>query len=418
MSTNIALHFSQNHKLDITPELCIKIQKLCLEFEIKKSHPNALNTNLLGVTRMYFLDEDYNALFKTVGVDRSDFTATINKIPSYSLNKKFKVASDPYNLLTLWVAHSVLNTKLNQKIQHDTVLALFKLLLYKFFTSLMSHYLRHGADEAIMQATLKSLSNKYDIVIYGTWKNDLTARAEDIFKPGGLHLDTLKRFNDDAKIVYILSDTQTRIRNKIKVIITKYYETKERGDMSRTYNLVSTIDGEKFVRHVSNSFSSVIENTFTKASSQSSFVDNTGIKLISEMFTNIRPDMFKRLLIKFSETIALQSRSNELETVYVDRRTKLPYYTGMHLLTKELIQKTYRYAVINKIPIENKLEFLFRTKDMYSSSRLSDEDILSVKRSVAKFVQETKLTTRDATIASLTIGLILYIIVKSFDFLN
>jgi hypothetical protein len=419
MARNISLIFSQRHKLVITKEVCIQLQQLCIEFEIKKQHPNALNTNLLGVYPMYFLAEDYNALFNTLGINQNEFIETRDRIPSSSLNKKFNVASDPYNLLTLWAVHCILNTRdIPDKIIHDTVLALFKLLLYKFFTSLVSNYLRYGADAAAMQATMRGLSNKYDIVVYGTWKNDLTARATDIFKVGGLHLDTLKKFDDDAKILYILSDTQTRIRNKLKAILNEYYKAKKMGNMAKTYNLVSEIDGEKIVKHMANSFSSLVENTFTQTMSQTAFIHIAGIRLISEMFTNIRQDMFKRLLIKFSETTAMQAQINQLDATYTDKKTKTEYYIGLHLLTKELIQKTYRYAILNNIPIGNKLDFLFRMKDIFSSSRLNDEGILMVKRSTYLFVKETGLTSRDATISSLTIGLILYIIIRSFDFIN
>ena len=50
------------------------------------------------------------------------------------------------------------------------LLALFKMLHYKFFTSLAFHYYKFGANKDIMESVIKSLSAKYDIVYFTTTK--------------------------------------------------------------------------------------------------------------------------------------------------------------------------------------------------------------------------------------------------------
>ena len=74
--------------------------------------------------------------------------------------------------------------------------------------------------------------------------------------------------------------------------------------------------------------------------------------------------------------------------------------------------------MIDKVNMNSKIEILTKVKNIFSSSRISDEAVVTVKRSFTYFVGNCGETTRAATIASLTIVLILYIIIKSFEYLN
>ena len=53
--------------------------------------------------------------------------------------------------------------------------------------------------------------------------------------------------------------------------------------------------------------------------------------------------------------------------------------------------------------------------NLYRSSRVSDPIVVKIKDSVSNFIDSTKLSSREATNASLKIGFIMYIILLSFD---
>ena len=74
--------------------------------------------------------------------------------------------------------------------------------------------------------------------------------------------------------------------------------------------------------------------------------------------------------------------------------------------------------MIDKVNMNSKIDILTKVKNIFSSSRISDEAIVTIKRSFTYFLSNCGETTRAATIASLTIVLILYIVIKSFDYLN
>ncbi len=57
-------------------------------------------------------------------------------------------------------------------------------------------------------------------------------------------------------------------------------------------------------------------------------------------------------------------------------------------------------------------------KDVYSSSRISDDGIIQVRESVNKLILELQSNRRDATVSSFRIAFVLYIIILSFKYLK
>lgn len=420
MARNIRDNYSKNHPLTINRETIRDLRNMCIEYEIRDTHPDALNTDMLGVEPIYFLPQDRERFFSVFKQDEKEFRASIREVPNSSINKNFHVQSDAFNQLAIWAAHNIMVSRnIPAKERDEGLKIIFKLLLYRFFSSLLRHYLKFGADESIMRITVNNLSRRFDIVQYGTWKKDLEARAEDIFDRQSIHYGTLQKYDDDKAINYILSDTQSRLRRKLQTLLDEYYKTKELGDRATTYRLANDIDGEKVLMNMTDSFSSIVDTLFAEVLNTNAFIDVRKVRVIADLFeSHIRPDMFRRLLITFSTTASNQYKDGTTEQVKHNRREKMELVVGIKKLVGEIVQKTYRYAIQNNIPTDNQLMFLMRVREVYSSSRVSDEDIIRVKTSVRQFVDGTKLSSRNPTQASLTIGLILYIIILSFEFID
>ena len=88
------------------------------------------------------------------------------------------------------------------------------------------------------------------------------------------------------------------------------------------------------------------------------------------------------------------------------------------LLIQNIIQKSYRYCIQNKINMRQVASILKAIKDVYSSSRISDDGIIQVRESVNKLVLELQSNRRDATVSSFRIAFVLYIIILSFKYLK
>lgn len=407
--------FDKEFNIDITPLKIRQFKLYVYQFETRKQHPLALNSPLLGVVKMFFLNDDQKNLFDLFNIDSRYLTKVVNSIPT--INSSFKITGNPYNVLITYLLHKTqVSTTLSQADKNDFMFLLIKMLHYKFFTSLVNHNFPHGSNEAIMQATINSLTEKFDITKYGTWKKTIEARCEDFLNTNSIHLSTIAKFDDDQKILYVLSDTQTRLRNKLKIIVSMYHEIKQQGDTIGSYALTTEIDGEKLLVSNVSMLDTMIANLSNELLTPHKFINNEHVKIVCTLFSNLRPDMFRYTLSAFSARATNQIRNGQLDKI-ITNKDDTHYYIGSRVLLRTIIQKTYRHCIINKVDMKSKIAILEKTRNLYASSRVNDADILDIKNSVLQVIDECANTNREPTKASLRIGFICYLILKTFDYL-
>jgi len=419
MSTHILFtSFSNIPEINtpITAEFVNRLVEYCVMFETKNEHSLALNSYLLGVYPIYFTNVENSLFFSLLELDCEKIKSILKDHPLIDPN--WTVVNDPYNYMIVFTAYRVITSSLKEELKERALLSLFKMLQYKFFTSLVQHYYKFGADKEVMDATIKDLTARYDIVKYGTWKEVIEVRSRDIYSPESIHRKTLETFKDDQAIIYVLSDIQSRIRQKVKLVTQEYYKNKDWNNEIRSYNLVDEVDGEKVITATTNTLDNMIAQMLQQIQTPSRFVDDELITALSNKFTAINQDMFRRVLYAFTENAQLQFDSGDSKKTIRNRKDENALiYVGAELLITELIQKTYRFCILMKTNMKSKGDILTKTINLYSSSRVSDEDILTIKRSVVYFITNTGESVRPATIASMSIAFILYVIIRSMQYL-
>lgn len=411
--------FAENGIVDITRDQILRIVECCTFFETKNNHTQALNTPYLGVVPIYFTNTDVSIFLDVFKLDKTKVLDVIHA--SDIIDKEWFVLNDAYNQVVIYVAHRILVSKgLSDKDISLGLFTLFKLLHYKLFTSIVYNSYKFGASQAVMEATINSLSNKYDIIRYGTWKLVLEERAKSVYAEDSIHFQTLLKYDSDKDICYILSDVQSRIRQKIVLINRVYYDLKEKGDSVGDYSLIDTIDGEKILTQTGNVFDVMINNLSTQIQSPARFIDYELVNVLADRFS-VSPEMFRSILITFSEVASRQSSDTSYKSkVYVTNKEtseKEEVYAGCGLLVSEFIQKSYRQCILASVNMSSKKAILIKVINIYNSSRTSDPDILTIKRSAVYFVSKYGNTVRPATIAKLSSGLLIYILMRSFEYI-
>ena len=397
---------------DFTPSLKLAkdIIKWRTLYENRDTHSDALNTPLLGVFRLKFLPSDAEALFGILSINRVEFA---NIIKQSSVNTDFMVASDPYNLLVTWACHKFYNSNIPRNIREEACISMFFMLLVKFFSGFVGHMLPHGANQEIMEATIDSLSDKYDIRHKETctWKLVMLARAKELISQTNIHFNALKNYTPDQKVTYLLTDTQTRLRTKLKWIIQEYHKMKEKGKTIAITNLTDDdANGDKIVREIKNNYDTMITSVTNKCLNINQFIKTDYIKIACAKSANVEPDKLRQLLVKFSALATLQYQKHKQEEI-----DKLGNYRGYQILIRNLIQRTYRACVVDKVNLKSKLAILEKACNLYRSSRINDTEILKIKASVDAMVTDADISRREATNASLKISFIVYIMLMTFD---
>ena len=480
-TTQIRDLFYEHFPIDPTPALANALIKFVNAYETRGTHPEAFNTPYLGLKPCYFLTKDRDDFFslfgsterevkklitqnstgssKIFGIATSTIIGTIIGMiivfyqnwekfnPEYwekqknkrkltntisgitnsdvkkmikeasSVNDNFKVASDPFNLFSIYAAHCFFASNLPDKLKYEAALKCLMLLEYKFFTSLVNHRFKFRPDEDSMRALFESLSAKFDIKQFGTWKQVLLVRATSFLNKDGIHYKTFTEFNDDMAILYAVTDLQTRIRNQINIFTEEFNRVKETRDRIGDYTLSGTDpDGEKAIVDVSDSYDKMTSNVYHDCMSVPHFIDESIVRMVSKFFTSINAAKLKSTLISFSELATKQARAG--------KQLELGKYEGEQIdvgaqaLITSIIQKTYRYLTITNVNLNSVAEILKGTKDAYSSSRINDKGVTYVRRSIVYLIDNIQDSTREATVTSLRTAFVMYIILLSFKYLK
>ena len=394
-----------------TRKLAESIIRWKVIYETRDTHADALNTPLLGCAKIGFFNRDTQALFDLLGVNRDDFKRTIRQS---SIDPNFQVASDEYNLLTIHACHIFTVSSLPQKIKDDTVKALIFMMLVKFFSSLMRHYLPYGANPGIMELTIDSLSDKFDIKQKetSTWKLVLEARAQEMVTAGNIHWNTFRTFVPDQKVVYVITDLQTRIRTKVRLITTIYYDlVKKDREIKSTTLIGEGPQGQKVVKELTNAYDAMIASISNRALNAQQFIQADYIKLCCKLIPNVREDLMRNMLMTFSSASNLQYQKKQWDALSKDKTM----FLGYHILIQNIIQCTYRDCIMKRIDLKSRYEILKNALNLYRSSRVNDATVKMIKDSVEKLVVGRKFSSRDATNASLKIAFIAYIMLLSFN---
>lgn len=384
-----------------------------LRYETRDTHPEALNTPLLGVSNIGWFPRDSQALFDILEINKDEFKLAIKQS---SIDNNFRVASDEFNQLTVWAAHNFFNsTSLSRDTKDKVITALFFMMIVKFFSSVCRHTFPYRATRAIMEATIDNLSDKFDIKHRetSTWKLVMDHRAELMAdqSSANIHLNALKTFVPDKKVIYIITNLQTSIRTKIRLVAQAYYEAVKRGNAIMEGTLTGEDpEGEKTIKELQNSYDSMIESICNRALNAQQFIRNDYVKVVCALCSNVRPEMMRNVLMQFSAKATAQYRKSNGDSL--DKSGK--FFDGYHILISNMIQRTYRACIVDKVPLKRG-HILKKAMNLYRSSRINDPIVIQVKDSVDAFIESTKVSSRDATNASIKIAFILYIILLSFN---
>lgn len=406
----------------ITNKHIEKILSCCTYFETKDQHANALNTPFLGVVPIYFTSIDVAMLYDVFNINESEINNIIRN--SEFTDDSWVVVNDPYNNVIIYLIHRIMSSNtLTVKQREQGSISLLKLLHYKYFTSLVYNSYKFGADEATMTYVVNNLSKKYDIAKQETWKAVIEFRCLDILTQGSVHYKTLMTYADDLAIIYVISDTQSNLRQKIVRINRLYYEAKEQKDAIGSYSTLDVLDGKKIITSTTEMFDVMISGMNLQIQSPARLLDMELLEVITGKYKEVSPEILRLVLTKFCDLASQQATNSgyksKITVVNSETKMKEPVYVSCQLLTSEFIQKSYRYCIMSReVNMSSKKAILLKVINTYTSSRVIDEDIQTIKRSFTYFVISCGISRRPATVAALSICMIMYLLIRSFDYVK
>jgi hypothetical protein len=281
--------------------------------------------------------------------------------------------------------------------------------------SAINHYFPHGVNHEIMQTVVESLNLKFAIKQYVTWKNVISSRSVSIIADTKAHHSTIVEFNNDQDILYLISDTSTRIRSQLKIIVSEYYTMKDASNVINSHSSVITLDGEKILREKHGSFEMISSTIFHKILSKTSFIDESYVRMVQSTIPRLSIGVVKRMLHTLIDEAHIQMEDGTTHRM-ISKRDGTKIIFGIEALVQAVIKVIYTSALHDeRVKLGNKIMVYMNTKNIFTASRVNDAELLEVRASINDFIVRTRISNRESTVSGLTIALVLYLNLISFQ---
>jgi hypothetical protein len=361
-------------------------------------HIKFFGGNLLGVETVRFLDQDRDRWFDEIlEVDDGPLEERLLALPM--VNSEFHVSSDTMNLSCVWLAHAIFTSKkLSDEQRHEALIDVMLVLQYKFFTSRYYRHFRYPADRATAEATYAQLSYKFDIKTYGSWSALFRARAEDIVAKTSIHYRTITHMDDDRKVIYMLNDTQGRIRDMLKNIYDVFLRVHQQGIRISSTSSVIEHDGVEVLKDKSRNLLAYGRYINSIISDRNSFMREELMVIVEKLMHTMPPKLFRETLEWMSHNYRQRGANDIEETLNETLVHSFDYFSD----NREAVRDTHDLPGL-----------LARLRGVYMSSRSTDPVLFALREKVEGIVKKATGNKNTSVIASVRTGVLLYVVLRA-----
>jgi hypothetical protein len=362
-------------------------------FETKnEDHIQFLGSNLLGQNSIKYLNEDSDAWIDEVLVldEWSELEDEFHDLES--VDESFLVSGSLLNASHVYIGHRFLTSPLLK--EDDRVLGgmtVMKMLQYKYYASLLNYFFPYKTQESVALALYESLSRKSLLKRYGSWGRMIEARAYDIVDKKSIHYETFLTFSPDDRVLYVVTDIQSRCREIIKKLNTEYRRLKDKEvRILSEGHYFETEDGPT-LKDIINQIDSIRREMETVIFDTHDLIREELIEATLEIVPTVSERLLRDTLRFIAEKGKRLRKVNVLEMV--DRL----------ILYIQDIQKGLSKEEKRITP------FILRLRNSFRSSQQSNEDILFIKDQVERLVDEAIGSRNRAAAASTRIATLVYL---------
>lgn len=356
--------------------------------------------NLMGVHPVRFKDEDRNRWFNEVmDADEDSLEDDLHALPAILPHRH--VSSDVMNLSCFWMAHRFLTSPLlNEQQRYEGALASILVVQYKFITSILTDWFRYNADPIIAQATYAALNKRFGLKVAGSWGALLRIRAAAVVGKGELHYKELLSFLNDDKVVYMVNDTQGRIKDILKNIRDVFTIVKNSPEMQiRSSSSMIEMDGELKVRDKTRLVS-------------------TYMRYILETLPDKNSFMVPELIEVIAKTVPTMPKSSLQATLaYMSANSSPRADKDVQQLCTVVLQHAFNYLARNPNVMENQSDIgglLKKMRALYQASRTADPQIIEMRELAEGIARRTLKSKNGVLIAAVRNAVLLYILLRTF----
>lgn len=389
----------QFENVTIDKAFCQRIISFSQRFMTRSNdHSEFFGSALLGVNPIRFLDSDRDAWYEDVlGISETLLLHDFRQVKA--INHEFKVMSDAFNYTPAYIMHRLLDaTRIPQRLRHEAIKHAFMVLHFRFITSLLVRRFRYPADPAIARAAYNSLSQRFDIRRYGSWRKLIEARGEELASSRNVHYQAIQKFTPDAKLIRVVTDNQGRIRELVKKYYAVYLDAAEQGNRINTLSATQmTTDGELILRDKVGGYATYLRYAHQIVQNERSLIRDEILDVIASAMHTMPPPLLRESL------------------EYLARNYRQPRQKYLEELVRETLLYVFDFLQKNRTTLgrAQPLDVIVaRLRALLTASRSTDPAVIQLRELSEKLVTNAVKTRNTATIASVRTGVLLYITLR------
>jgi hypothetical protein len=364
-----------------------------------EDHLNFFSGNLLGVYPIRYLTSDRLRWYDEIlEVDESDIKEGI-RLVDY-LDPEWVRANDGVNLSCIWLLYKIVQAKgLSAKDQEQGATDVVLYMQYKFLSSIMAHYFPYPADQATAVATYEALSRKFEIKQHGSWQALLEHRTKLILQSSSIHYVTYTQLNDDAAIVYMISDIQQRLREVVKKYRAIFQKVKDENLRITSTTTVIELDGERELVERGRDYTDYTRYLKDVIGDKPTFIRKELVDVIRDAMYTMSEDHLYQALSYSSDNAGVRGDPNIFK------------------LIEETLLHAYQYLSDNKGVMSSPSDLaslIEKLKYLYSASRMSNPQLIKMRDLADKIIKRSVKSRNAAALASVRTGLQLYLVLRAF----
>ena len=359
-----------------------------------EEHVAFFGSNLTGVNRIIFDTDDRNAWgIEILDIDETEIRSRVRALDH--VGKEWIRPTDGINISLIYMMHKIHHSTLNARSKRKAILHCLVILQAKFLSSLLYGYFKYPVSEKLALAVYDALSRKFYIKKYGTWLAILQARAEAIYDED--HRTTIETFQTDERIIYMITDIQTRIKSMILNIYGVTMNLNAKGIGVSSSSMMQKMEGQLEVKTLERNFDQYLNYINSTIQEPKSFIKEEIVDVISDSITTMPKQLLYDVLLVVSEKA--QTDDKELSEK-----------------TKDILIYTFDHFRENKRSIEdlsNLGQLVITLKSLFTASKTNSTTVIQLREYFDKIVKANIKSRNPATISGVRTGIVLYIILRT-----
>lgn len=362
-----------------------------------RDHIEFFGGNLLGVNPVRFKDTDVANFFAIFDLDYKEVVREVREVTT--IDHKFKVGGDVFNLTIIYLIHRVWNSKMSSSEKQKAAYELAMIFFCRCCAALISANFTYSADPKVAQLAYSNLSQKYLIKKLGSWNKVIDYRSKALLDRSSPHYATLLYFREDPKVQYAISDSQGRIRDMFRGYYSEFMLVHEDGaSLAQQSAYVEGEEGELSLRDKTTGPETYIFYVRSVISDRETFIRDDLLQIIARNNTNTSVRAVVSSLEWLSEGYSDPKRHKLVDDFVSRVLVQMAHFMQYNIEANR--HKDLAYVMGN-------------LKNLFLSTRSIDPDLLKIRELGEKILKDAQGEMSSSLIMATRTAVIMYICLRS-----